>query len=53
VGQTGFVQPVLQIFNILNANTVQVYRDRIGSSFERPTTILAPRLFRIGIKWVF
>ena len=53
VGQSAFVEPVIQIFNIFNAATVQDYRDRIGSSWGNPTQLLAPRLLRIGIKWVF
>ena len=53
VGQTAFVEPVLQIYNLLNANTIQLYRDRIGSGYGVPTQIPGARMLRVGFKWVF
>ncbi len=53
VGQSAFVEPIAEIFNVFNADTVQQYRARIGSGFQNPTTLLAPITFRLGLKWVF
>lgn len=53
VGDTARIEPMLQMFNILNANTIQQYQQRIGGSYGVPTVLLAPRLFRIGVKWTF
>ena len=53
VSDTAHIEPVLELFNILNGNTVQQYSDRIGGSFQKPSRILAPRLIRFGLKWVF
>ena len=53
VSDSAHIEPVLELFNILNGNTVQQYSDRIGGSFQKPSRILAPRLIRFGLKWVF
>ena len=51
-------EPTLDIFNLLNANTVLLQNETIGTSaltgfttatWARPTRILAPRIFRVGI----
>ena len=48
-GQVGSIEPVLQLFNVLNDNAVYNYQERIGGSYGRPTQLLAPRLIRIGV----
>ena len=53
VGETAFVEPIAELFNIFNADTVQIFRDRIGSAYGNPTRLLAPITFRVGLKWVF
>jgi hypothetical protein len=39
----------LDIFNILNANHVLLQVESIGSTWGRPTRILAPRIVRLGV----
>ncbi len=53
VGDTAFVEPIAELYNIFNADTVHRFRDRIGSSYGNPTRLLAPITFRLGLKWVF
>jgi len=53
VGQAAFVEPIAELYNIFNADTVQAYRDRIGSAYGNPQTLLAPITFKVGLKWVF
>ena len=37
------------VFNILNANHVLLQNESIGSTWGRPTRILAPRIVRLGV----
>ena len=53
VGDTAFVEPIAELYNVFNADTVHRFRDRIGSSYGNPTRLLAPITFRLGLKWVF
>jgi hypothetical protein len=41
------------LFNTLNANTVIEHVERNGSTFLNPEEILAPRIFRLGVKYRF
>jgi MFS family permease len=43
----------LDAFNIFNSNAATQITMSTGSSFLRPTNILAPRVFRIGVKFAF
>ena len=43
------LEPTVDIFNLLNANHVLLQNEAIGSTWSRPTRILAPRIFRLGI----
>jgi hypothetical protein len=43
----------LDAFNILNSNAVTALITSTGSSYLRPTNILAPRVFRLGAKFTF
>ena len=43
------VEPVLDLFNILNANHVLLQTEQIGSTWGRPTRILTPRIVRLGV----
>lgn len=52
-GKGSSIEPILQVFNLLNDNTIQIYTDRIGAAYGRPTQILAPRLIRLGVTWSF
>ena len=42
------------VFNTLNLNTITAQTNRVGSAtFLQPTTILAPRMFKLGVKYRF
>ena len=45
----GNFEASIDLFNILNANHVLLQTDSLGSSFGRPTRILAPRIIRLGL----
>ena len=53
VGETAFIEPIGELFNIFNASTVQIYQQAIGGAYGSPTRLLAPITFRVGLKWVF
>jgi hypothetical protein len=45
---------MLDVFNLFNAATVLARERRQNrSNANRVTKILAPRVFRIGVRWVF
>jgi hypothetical protein len=46
---TTTIEPTLDVFNVLNANHVLLQTEQIGSTWGRPTRILAPRIVRVGI----
>jgi hypothetical protein len=46
---TSRLEATLDIFNLLNANHVQLQTEAIGSAIGRPTRILAPRIVRFGV----
>lgn len=43
------LEATLDVFNLLNANHVQLQTEAIGTAIGRPTRILAPRIVRFGI----
>jgi hypothetical protein len=48
----------LNIFNVLNANTVQAVQTRSGSTYGQPidsggVTILPPRIMQVGVVYRF
>ena len=43
------ITPMLELFNLANADTVLGYNSTAGSAYLRPTEILSPRLLRFGI----
>jgi hypothetical protein len=43
------ITPMMELFNLGNADTVVGYNVNVGSSYLRPTEILSPRLLRLGI----
>jgi carboxypeptidase family protein len=42
------IEPSVDIFNLLNANHVLAQNDAIGTTWSRPSRILAPRIVRLG-----
>lgn len=47
------VEGMLDVFNTLNVNTVTAQVNRNGSTYLQPTTIIAPRVFRLGVRYRF
>ena len=43
------ITPMLELFNLTNADTVVGTNANVGTSYLRPTEILSPRLLRLGI----
>jgi hypothetical protein len=46
-------QGQLDIFNVLNSNSILSSNETYGSSLDRPTSILQGRLFAIGAQMSF
>ncbi|MGD9902505.1 MAG: carboxypeptidase regulatory-like domain-containing protein [Vicinamibacterales bacterium] len=44
----GSIEGTIDLFNVLNANHVLLQTENIGSTWGRPTRILAPRIIRLG-----
>jgi hypothetical protein len=44
------IQPALDIFNIGNVNTPTAQVENVGAALDRPAVIIAPRLFKLGVK---
>jgi Carboxypeptidase regulatory-like domain len=47
------VEGIFDLFNSLNVNTITAQTNRNGSTYLQPTTIIAPRVFRIGVRYKF
>jgi hypothetical protein len=47
----GRVALFLDIYNMLNANTLVNINWRSGASFEKATTVVGPRIFKFGMKF--
>jgi hypothetical protein len=44
------MEPQLDIFNLLNANQVLVMTTRYGAAWQNANSILAPRVFKMGVQ---
>ena len=49
LGQGRRVAPQFDIYNLTNAYTVQSLANSVGSTYLRPTSIVAPRIMRVGV----
>jgi hypothetical protein len=47
-GPSRKISPQLDIYNLTNAYTVQSTTNSVGSTYLRPTSILPPRIIRVG-----
>ena len=47
---TGRVTAMFDIYNLLNASTVLSVNNTYGPTWQRPLTILGPRLFKFGVE---
>jgi hypothetical protein len=43
----------LNVYNTLNLNTITAQNNRIGATYLQPTSILAARVFKLGVKYRF
>jgi hypothetical protein len=41
----------LDLYNLLNANTAININWRAGAAFEKATTVLPPRIAKVGVKF--
>jgi hypothetical protein len=44
------IEPQLDVFNLLNANQVLVMTTRYGAAWQNANSILAPRVFKLGVQ---
>ena len=44
------VQPQFDFFNVLNSNSILAINTRYGTSWRNATTVLGPRLYKLGVK---
>ncbi len=47
------VEGTIDLFNALNTNTITNQTNRNGSTYLSPTEIIAPRVFRLGVRYRF
>jgi hypothetical protein len=47
------VEGIVDLFNSLNVNTITSQTNRSGSTYLQPTGIIAPRVFRLGVRYHF
>jgi len=47
------VEGLFDLFNTLNVNTITSQTNRNGSTYLQPTEIIAPRVFRLGVRYKF
>ncbi|MCC7126743.1 MAG: TonB-dependent receptor, partial [Acidobacteria bacterium] len=47
------VRALVDVFNILNSNSVETRTVTTGTSFLRPTSVLTPRTLRVGVRVTF
>jgi hypothetical protein len=47
------IEATFDLFNSINSNNVIRIRERVGSRFLEPRTVLPPRVFRLGIRYRF
>lgn len=47
------VEAMFYLFNSLNVNTITEQVNRHGPTFLQPTELIAPRVFRLGVRYRF
>jgi hypothetical protein len=47
------IEGLFDLFNTLNVNTITAQTNRNGSTYLQPTEIIAPRVFRLGVRYKF
>jgi hypothetical protein len=52
-GRGGRLVGMVDVFNLLNSNTVTNFRITTGSTFQEVLALLDPRIVRLGVRWEF
>ena len=47
------IEAMVDVFNTLNVNTITAQTNRNGSAYLQPTTITAPRVARLSLRYKF
>ena len=47
------IEGTFDLFNTVNVNTITAQTNRNGSTYLQPTDIIAPRVFRLGVRYRF
>jgi hypothetical protein len=47
------ITPLIECFNVGNADTIVGYNNNAGDTYLRPTEILSPRIVRFGVTFDF
>ena len=47
------IEGTFDLFNTLNTNTITAQTNRNGATYLQPTEIIAPRVFRLGVRYRF
>ena len=47
------IEGTFDLFNSLNVNTITEQTNRVGATYLQPTEIIAPRVFRLGVRYRF
>lgn len=53
LGGSQSIELMFDLFNTLNSNVVTEMVTRNGPTYLQPTEILAPRVFRLGFRYLF
>ncbi|MBI4475117.1 MAG: hypothetical protein HY646_20795, partial [Acidobacteria bacterium] len=53
IGDRHQVEALFDLFNTTNANTITEWSVASGATYHRPTRILPPRIFRLGVRYKF
>ena len=53
IGDRQSIETTFDLYNTMNSNNVLSVRKRHGSRFLEPTSILSPRIFRLGVRYRF
>jgi hypothetical protein len=48
--KTWRVQPQFDLFNVFNENSILAINPRYGTAWRNATTVLGPRLYKVGVK---
>ena len=53
IGDRQSIETTFDLFNTMNSNNVLSVRERVGSRFLEPRSVLSPRIYRLGVRYRF